>query len=102
MGYQRTHGGIDLPLPGTPEFAALRNSIYWPYHDVIARAEYLNVGGGVTYALTGSVDVSASYVRMVWGKNIHRINSGVVIGFTYGFSPQQVVRRFFPSPIKRE
>ena len=97
--YQRTHGGIDFPHIGTPAFVAFTKSSYWSVHDVIARAEYLNVGGSLSYALTGSVDVAASYVGMVWGKNIHRINSGVVVGFTYGFSPQQTIRKFFsPGP----
>jgi hypothetical protein len=94
--YQRTHGGIDFPLVGTPAFVAIKNSPLWPYHDVIARAEYLNVGGAVSYALTGSVDVTASYVSMVWGKNIHKLNSGVIVGFGYNFSPEQTLRRFFP------
>jgi hypothetical protein len=94
--YQRTHGGIDFPVVGTPEFKALVNSPYWPVHDSVARAEYMNIGGGLTYALTGSVDVSASYVTMVWGKNIHKISPGLVFGFNYGFSPQRAIRRFFP------
>lgn len=93
--YQRTHGGIDFPLVGTPEFKAFVNSPYWPVHDSVARAEYMNIGGGVTYALTGSVDVSASYLTMVWGKNIHKISPGLVVGFNYGFSPQQAIRHFF-------
>lgn len=93
--YQRTHGGIDFPLVGTPEFKAFVNSPYWPVHDSVARAEYMNVGGGLTYALTGSVDVSASYVTMIWGKNLHKISPGLVFGFNYGFSPQQAIRRFF-------
>jgi len=46
--------------------------------------------------LTGSVDVSASYVTVVWEKNIHKISPGLVFGFNYGFSPQQAIRRFFP------
>lgn len=92
--YQRTHGGIDFPVVGTPEFKALVNSPYWPVHDSVARAEYFDIAGGITYALSGSVDVSASYVTMVWGKNIHKISPGLVVGFNYGFSPQQVIRHF--------
>lgn len=94
--YQRTRGGIDFPLVGTPEFIAFRNSPYWPVHDVVARAEYLDIGGVLTYSLTGSVDVSVSYMTMVWGKNIHKVQPGLAVGFSYNFSPQQVVRRFFP------
>lgn len=95
--YQRTHGGIDLPLPGTPAAGAFRGSPYFQYHDVIARSEYFNVGGGVSYALTGTVDVTASYLRTTWGKNIHKINSGIAVGFSYSFSPQQAVRKVFSS-----
>jgi hypothetical protein len=94
--WAHTHGGIELPPAGTPEADALRNSIYWPHHDQLGRESYVDVGGGVGYVLTGSVDVFASYVTTVWGKNSHKIKHGFNVGFSWGFSPTQVVRRFFP------
>jgi len=94
LGY--SHGGIELFASDTPEGRALRRSIYWPHHDQIGRERYVNVAGGVGYALTGTVDVYASYVTTVWGENGHKIKNGINVGFAWGFSPGRIVRRLFP------
>jgi hypothetical protein len=92
--YQKTHGGLDLPLPGTPENVAFRRTPYYLRHDQLARSDYLNVGGVVSYALTGTVDVFASYQATVWGTNMHAIQPGLAIGMSWGFSPRRVIRSF--------
>jgi hypothetical protein len=92
--YQKTHGGLDLPLPGTPASAAFRQTPYFVHHDQLARSDFLNVGGVVSYALTGTVDVFASYQSMVWGRNVHEIQPGLAIGLSWGFSPRRVIRSF--------
>jgi hypothetical protein len=91
--YQKTPGGVELPLPGTPAARAFRNSPYFVHHDQLARSDFLNVGGVVSYAVTGTVDVFATYQSMVWGKNVHDLRPGLAVGFTWGFSPQRVIRR---------
>ena len=63
--FQRTHGGLELPLPGTPENTAFQNTPYYVHHDQLAQSNYLNVGGIVSYALTPTVDVFASYQATV-------------------------------------
>ena len=90
--YQKTHGGFDLPIPGTPESAAFRATPYAVHHDQLARSDYLNLGGVVSYALTGTVDVYASYQSTVWGKNIHAIQPALTFGLSWGFSPRRVIR----------
>ena len=92
--YQKTHGGFDLPIPGTPESAAFRATPYAVHHDQLARSDYLNLGGVVSYALTGTVDVYASYQSTVWGKNIHAIQPALTFGLSWGFSPRRVIRSF--------
>jgi hypothetical protein len=92
--YQKTHGGLDLPLPGTPASAAFRRTPYFVHHDQLARSDYLNVGGVVSYALTGTVDVFASYQSMVWGRNVHAVQPGLAVGVNWGFSPRRVIRSF--------
>jgi hypothetical protein len=92
--YQKTHGGLDLPLPGTPASAAFRQTPYFVHHDQLARSDYLNVGGIVSYALTGTVDVFASYQSTVWGRNIHAVQPGLAFGLSWGFSPKRVIRSF--------
>lgn len=94
LGY--THGGIELLAGNTPEGQALRRSIYWPHHDQIGRERYVNVAVGVGYALSGAVDVYASYLTTVWGENGHKIKNGINVGFAWGFSPARIIRRLFP------
>ena len=92
--YQKTHGGLDLPIPGTQQSAAFRLTPYAVHHDQLARSDYLNVGGVVSYALTGTVDVFASYQSTVWGRNIHAVQPGLAFGLNWGFSPKRVIRSF--------
>ena len=92
--YQKTHGGLELPLPGTPASAAFRQTPYFVHHDQLARSNFVNVGGIVSYALTGTVDVFASYQTMVWGRNVHAIEPGLAFGLSWGFSPRRVIRSF--------
>ena len=92
--YQKTYGGIELPLPGTPAAAAFRNTPYFVHHDQLAQSNFVNVGGAVSYALTGTVDVFAAYQAMVWGRNVHSIQPGLAFGLNWGFSPRRVIRSF--------
>ena len=92
--YQKTHGGIKLPLIGTPENDAFRQTPYYVHHDQLAQSNYLNLGGIVSYALTGTVDVFASYQSTVWGENMHAIQPGLAFGLSWGFSPKRVIRSF--------
>jgi hypothetical protein len=92
--YQKTHGGIELPLPGTPEAAEFRRTPYFEHHDQLGQSNYLNLGGVVSYALTGTVDVFASYQSTVWGTSMHAVQPGLAFGMSWGFSPRRVIRSF--------
>ena len=90
--YQKTHGGVELPLLDTPAAAAFRRTPYYVHHDQLAQSNVLNVGGIVSYALTGTVDLYASYQSTVWGENAHPIQPGLAVGMSWGFSPRRVIR----------
>jgi hypothetical protein len=92
--YQKTHGGIELPVPGTPASAAFRRTPYYVHHDQLAQSNFVNVGGSVSYALTGTMDVFVAYQSMVWGENAHAIQPGLAVGMSWGFSPRRVIRSF--------
>src|SRR4029453_14450549 len=62
---QYTHGGVDFPLSG-PSGLALQ---YQPVHDIIQKVHYLNAGGGFSYSISDSVDMFASFSRLVVGRN---------------------------------
>jgi hypothetical protein len=100
--YQRTHGGIELPLPGTEAARRFKKTPYYVHHDQLAQSNFLNVGGIVSYALTGTVDVFASYQTMVWGRNVHAIQPGLAVGMSVGFSPRRVIRSLVRKPVTGE
>jgi hypothetical protein len=84
-----THGGVPYHLPSDlpPEL--------YPHHDQIVKAVETNVGGGLSYVLTGSTEVYVSYLQTVYGRGGHKIDHGLNFGFTWSFSPKQLIRRYF-------
>jgi len=85
-----THGGLVFHTPFDLPPSLL------PYHDQIGHSSQINVGGGLSYALSGSTEVYAVYAQSVWGRDGHKIDNGLNFGVTYSFSPSQLVRRIFP------
>ena len=88
-----THGGIPYNSP--------RNSLEVPpelffYHDQIAKSSNVSVGGGVAYVLTGSTEISFSYLRSIYGKTGHKIDQGLGFSVSWSFSPEQIVRGLLP------
>ena len=87
-----THGGLSyhaadlLPPPDI-----------FLHHDQIGHESGISVGGGLSYVLTGSTEVYASYLTQVQGRGGHKIKDSLSFGVTYNFSPSQLVRRFFPA-----
>ena len=84
--WQRTHGGLragsqsgnPFPLPGelnTPERFAQR--------DRLLRTRFWQLGGGLSYA-TGPVDVFASVMKYVWGRDAHN-GQAYTLGATWYF-----------------
>jgi hypothetical protein len=113
LSFGYTHGGLSLPDVRTPAGYAQFVRTYcdpvlqcgpgdatpnWLHHDQIGHDVFLNAGGGITYSLTGAVDLYLSYVAGVMGQNGHKINDGVGFGFTWNFSPVQVARQIAGKP----
>lgn len=89
VGYH-THGGIAYNTPaGLPPEQFL-------HHDQIAKSSNLSVGGGLSYVLTGSTEVSVSYLRSVYGRTGHKVDHGLGFGVSWSFSPAQIIRQAFP------
>ncbi len=86
-----THGGFvgkaadQLPPPEV-----------FVHHDQIGHDSGISVGGGLSYVLTGSTEVYASYLTQVQGRGGHKIKDSLSFGVSYSFSPAQLVRRAFP------
>jgi len=76
--WQRTHGGIDVPVP--------RINRYYPNHDRLAAERYLQVGGGVAFEWSPGSSAYLVYKTAVSGANGHRLNNGFTLGVAYSFS----------------
>jgi len=94
-----THGGRVILSPAdyhcaNPNACTAADPLFL-HHDQIGHASAISLGGGLSYALTGSVDVYATYLRNVEGRGGHKLDHGLALGFSWGFSPKQVIRRMF-------
>ena len=85
-----THGGVVF------KSSAAVPAAQWTYHDLITHASAINLGGGLSYVLTGSTEVYASYLRTVQGRGGHKIDQALSFGVSWSFSPQRLIRRYFP------
>jgi hypothetical protein len=85
--WQKTYGGwrepIDWPAPTSPEFQV---------HDQVRRAEYLRLGGAVSYALSGSLDVNLFGYGTASAKNDMNM-SGFGVTLSWSASPAQLIRK---------
>ena len=57
----------------------------WREHDRISRVDFIDVGGGVSYSLSRSVDVFGSLLTMPWGTNGHALKTGASLGISWTF-----------------
>ena len=105
LSYGYTHGGLSLGSDGDEFVARFCDPVlqcgrtdpspYWQHHDQIVHEVYLNAGVGLTYALTGSIDVFATYFTALANHGGHKISQGLSFGASWSFSPEQVVRNVF-------
>jgi hypothetical protein len=77
--WQRTHGG----LAGFPEFGKSENLLV--NHDRLLRDNNWRGGAGVSYALTDSLDLSATVITVISGTNTHR-GTGITVEMAWRFS----------------
>jgi len=57
----------------------------WRQHDRISRVDFVNVGGGLSYSVSRSVDVFGSLLTMPWGTNGHALKTGAAFGISWAF-----------------
>ena len=92
--YQVTHNGFDLisfnmteaEIHDHPEVEFLPS--HRRYHDQLQRSNFLNLGGGVGFALSDSLEVFAVALNTVWGESVHPIR-----GLTVGANMHFITRR---------
>jgi len=100
IGYY-THGGLAFHTP--PDLFQLPNGdVLFTHHDQIGKSSQVNLGGGLTYVLTGSTELYASYLHSVYGRDGHKVDQGLSFGVSFSFSPSQLIRRAFPPKEPKE
>ncbi|HEY2946629.1 MAG TPA: hypothetical protein VGN09_29615 [Vicinamibacteria bacterium] len=75
---QITHDGLDFPYAGLPQDLSLN-------HDRLSRNNFLNLGGGVSFAATRRLDAFVLASTLVWGENVHP-HRGISAGLNWRFS----------------
>jgi hypothetical protein len=83
--WQWTHGGLRIPLdaPAGSATAAV--------HDQLSKDSRVVLGAGVTFAATGSLDLSATAMKTMSGENSLLLR-GVSLAATWSFSPARLIR----------
>ena len=90
--WQRSHGGLDLPIPPTAE--------HFHHHDQLARANHVRAGAGVIFSITETVNVHAAYSAVLESVNAH-IGRSVSLGTSWTFMPRVRERKREPGPAAR-
>jgi hypothetical protein len=85
--WQKTHGGWRVPI----DWPA-RTSEQFLVHDQVGREDYLQLGGVVSYALSGSVDINVFGYATTYARSYVNMK-GLGLSFTYTASPAQLIRK---------
>jgi hypothetical protein len=83
-GYNYTFGGIPFDVAWYGDYTNPR----FLHHDQIVAERHLNLGAGVNYAVSDRLDISATAIRMVWGRNGHKIDMAMTTGIAWSFAPK--------------
>lgn len=86
---QITHDGIDFQQPGQTREVSLN-------HDRLHRYKFLNLGGGLVFALNDSLQLFAAGGKLVWGKNVHP-HYGLGVGVNWNFRTAHAVAPSSPN-----
>lgn len=93
--FQLTHDGINWV--GAPDFLRLHdgrpmNDEYGRNHDRLVRANSLNLGAGVTFELSPSAGIFATFTKLAWGENLPPPRS-VTVGMNWNFQTRRPAPR---------
>ena len=77
--WQKSYGGLEFPA------GVVLTRAQFQIHDRVARADYVQLGGGVTFSVNRSFDIHTAYVKTVSARNTHG-DGGIILGFSWRFS----------------
>lgn len=77
--WQKTHGGFEFPQD-------VHDEEDFDIHDRVARANYVQLGAGVTFSVNKSLDVHTAWAPTpIYARNTHG-DKGFIVGFSWRFS----------------
>jgi len=76
--FQTTHDGINFLQPGQTRVESLN-------HDRIHRYDFLDLGGGLAFAIADSWQIFTSGGGIVWGQNVHP-HTAFLVGVNWHFA----------------
>ncbi len=76
--WQKAHGGFEFPA------GVQLTPAQFLIHDRVAKADYTQLGGGLTYSVNRSLAIHAAYVKTVIARNTHG-DGGIILGFSWRF-----------------
>jgi hypothetical protein len=77
--WQASQGGLEFPL------GVVLTPAQFAIHDRVASADYVQLGGGVTFSVNRTFDIHTAYASTVSARNTHG-DAGLILGFTWRFS----------------
>lgn len=77
--WQGSQGGLEFPV------GVVLTPAQFAIHDRVAKADYLQLGAGVTFSMNKRFDIHTAYARTVSARNTHG-DAGIILGFTWRFS----------------
>lgn len=80
-GLQRTHGGLEFPLPKDEHYDEV-----FPFHDRVAKDNRLSMSCGATVAVGSVLSLYGTVVWTTWGQNTHAVK-GAIVGASWTFGP---------------
>ena len=83
----RTHGGLTLPL------SPAESAEHFHHHDQLLRANSTRAGAGVSFSVTSTVDVHASFGTTIRSSSSHAGRS-FAIGAGWNFDARKLLARF--------
>jgi hypothetical protein len=83
LSIYRTDGGVEINKLGPMDGELFH------HHDQVLRENHINVGGGMSYAMTDNTDVFFSALRTVQGTNGHKLDLSFTLGVGWSFSAKQ-------------
>jgi len=75
--WQKTLGGVDVPMPPT-------NPLF-PHHDQLAADGHTNLGAAASWFASDRSTWSLAYSQSVQGTNAHKLANQFTLAYTYGF-----------------